>query len=210
MGIWGTPFVRLVDPDRCNEIFIPRTAVFVTYWITCTDTQAGLGLHQGKGSGVNCHLQEMKGLGMVFYQNWGEVAFMLSEGMEKIKSYQPQDKERQSENTTMRNTGLAKDIGRHGVETMQLRFGCLSKLEKTGSCGALEKRVAGLGDFSLKGYTGFCRYLTSSVLFYKKIQQYIYTVSGKAIYICVSASVSLAKASQRYFLGQKIQPFVRG
>lgn len=99
MGIWGTPFVRLVDPDRCNEIFTPRTAVFVTYWITYTDTQAGPGLHQGKGGGVNCHLQEMKGLGMVFYQNWGEVAFMLSEGMEKIKSYQPQDKERQSENT---------------------------------------------------------------------------------------------------------------
>lgn len=113
----------------------------------------------------------------------------------------------------MRNTGLAKDIGRHGVETMQLRFGCLSKLEKTGCCGVpgiLEERVAGLGDFSLKGYTGFCRYLTSSVLFYKKMLQYIYTVSGKSIYICVSASFSLAKTSQRYFLGQKIQPFVKG
>lgn len=43
--------------------------------------------------------------------------------------------------------------------TIKLSFGYPSKLEKTGCCGVpgiLEERVAGLGDFSLKGYTGFC------------------------------------------------------
>lgn len=44
---------------------------------------------------MNCYLQEMKDLGIVFYQNWGEVAFMLSEEIEKIKNYQPEDRERQ-------------------------------------------------------------------------------------------------------------------
>lgn len=46
-----------------------------------------------------------------------------------------------------------------GLVTIKHSFGYPSKMEKTGLCGVpgiLEESVAGLGDFSCKGYTGFC------------------------------------------------------